>query len=160
MEVIRELKINSVLEHTDQYRDNWKHVQRMDRSRVPRQMMTYRPKGKRSLGRPHKRWRETVTGHWGLIRVRKKKNNLEKPNTLVSTAWTRQIISKSDTGLLGTHVSWPGSQGSYFVPKANYDFHHFLQKFLKSGSRTPFYIFIIHTHLSFCAVQPVQFKIF
>jgi hypothetical protein len=35
-------------------------------------MMTYRPKGKRSLGRPLKRWIETVTGHWGLIRVRKK----------------------------------------------------------------------------------------
>jgi hypothetical protein len=55
-EVIRELKINSVLEHTDQYRNNWKQsVQRMDRSRIPRQMMTYRPKGKRSLGRPLKR---------------------------------------------------------------------------------------------------------
>jgi hypothetical protein len=61
-EILRELKINSVLEHTDQYRNNWKHVQIMDRSRVPRQMMTYRPKGKRSLGRPLKRWRETVTG--------------------------------------------------------------------------------------------------
>jgi hypothetical protein len=45
---------------TDQYRNNWKqHVQ----SRVPRQMMTYRPKGNRSLGRPLKRWRETVTDH-------------------------------------------------------------------------------------------------
>jgi hypothetical protein len=63
-EILRELKINSVLEHIDQYRNNWKqHVQRMDRSRVPRQMMTYRPKSKRALGRPCKRWRETVTGH-------------------------------------------------------------------------------------------------
>jgi hypothetical protein len=60
-EILRELKINSVLEHTDQYRNNWKeHVQRMDRSRIPQQMMTYRLKGKRSLG---KHWRETVTGH-------------------------------------------------------------------------------------------------
>jgi hypothetical protein len=25
--------------------------------------MTYRPKGEKSLGRPLKRWRETVTGH-------------------------------------------------------------------------------------------------
>jgi hypothetical protein len=38
-------------------------------------MMTYRPKGKRSLGRPLKRWRETITGHWGLIHIRKKKKN-------------------------------------------------------------------------------------
>jgi hypothetical protein len=57
-EILQELKINSVLEHTDQYRNNWKqHVQRMDRSRIPRQMMTCRPKGKRSLGRPlNKSW--------------------------------------------------------------------------------------------------------
>jgi hypothetical protein len=63
-EILRELKINPVLEHTEQYSNNWKqHVQRMDRSRIPRQMMTYRPKCKRSLGRPLKRWRETVTSH-------------------------------------------------------------------------------------------------
>jgi hypothetical protein len=35
----------------------------MNRTHIPRQMMTYRPKGKRSLGRPLKRWRETVTGY-------------------------------------------------------------------------------------------------
>jgi hypothetical protein len=63
-EILQELEINSVLEHIDQYRVNWKqHVQRMDRSRIPRQMMTYRPKGKRFLGRPLKRWRGTVTVH-------------------------------------------------------------------------------------------------
>jgi hypothetical protein len=63
-DILRELKINSVLEHIDQYRNNWKqHVQRTDRSRIARQMMAYRPKGKRSLGRPLKRWRETVSGH-------------------------------------------------------------------------------------------------
>jgi thioesterase domain-containing protein len=62
-EIIWEVKINSVLEHTDQYRNNWKqHVQRMNRSRIPRQMMTY-PKGKRSLGRPLKHWKEAITGH-------------------------------------------------------------------------------------------------
>jgi hypothetical protein len=62
-EILRELKINSVPEHIDQYRNNWQqHVRRMDRSRVPRQMMTYRPKGKRWLGRRLKR-RETVTDH-------------------------------------------------------------------------------------------------
>jgi hypothetical protein len=61
-EILRELKIISVLEHIDQYRNNWKqHVQRMHRSRILRQMMTYRPKGKRSLGKPLKRW--TETGH-------------------------------------------------------------------------------------------------
>jgi hypothetical protein len=53
-EILREMKINSVLKHTDQDRNNWKHhVQRMDRSRIPRQMKTYRPKGKISLGKQH-----------------------------------------------------------------------------------------------------------
>jgi preprotein translocase subunit SecA len=52
-EILRELKITSVLEHIDQYRNNWKqHVQRMDRSHIPRQMMTYRPKGKDPLEDP------------------------------------------------------------------------------------------------------------
>jgi hypothetical protein len=55
-DILQELKINSVLEHTDQYRNNWKqHVQRMDPSRILRQMMTYSLKGKRSLGSPRKR---------------------------------------------------------------------------------------------------------
>jgi hypothetical protein len=72
-EILRELKINPVLGDIDQYRNNWEqHAQRMYRSRIPWQMTTYRPKGERSLGRPLKRWRETLTGHWGLIHDRKK----------------------------------------------------------------------------------------
>jgi hypothetical protein len=63
-EILLELLINSVLEHIDQYNNNWKqHVHRMDRRRIPGQMINHRPKGRRSLGRPHKLWRETVTGH-------------------------------------------------------------------------------------------------
>jgi hypothetical protein len=63
-EILQELNINSVLEHLDQYRNNWKqHAQRMDRSRIPPQIMTYGPKGIRSLGKPLKLWRVTVTGH-------------------------------------------------------------------------------------------------
>jgi hypothetical protein len=55
-EILTELKIDSVLEHIDKYSNNWnQHVQRMDQSRIPRQIMTYRPKGKRSLGTPLKR---------------------------------------------------------------------------------------------------------
>jgi hypothetical protein len=62
--ILLELQVNSVLEHIDQYRNNWKqNVQRMDRSSVPGQMMIHRPKGRRSLGRPLKLWRETATGH-------------------------------------------------------------------------------------------------
>jgi hypothetical protein len=68
-----------VLKHIDQYRNNWKqHVQNMDLTHIPRQMMTYRPQGKRSLPRLVKRWRDTVAGHWGVIRVRKKKKKKNK----------------------------------------------------------------------------------
>jgi hypothetical protein len=52
-EILRELKINSVLEHTDRHRNNWQqHVQRTDRSRVARQVMACRPKGKDPLEDP------------------------------------------------------------------------------------------------------------
>jgi hypothetical protein len=62
-EILRELNINSELENRpigitiNNMCKEWTGV------RIPRQMMTYRPKGKRSLGRPLKRWREAVTGH-------------------------------------------------------------------------------------------------
>jgi hypothetical protein len=63
-DILRELKINSALQHTDQYNNKWKHhVQKMDRSHIPRQMLTNSPKGKRSLGRPLKHWKETITDH-------------------------------------------------------------------------------------------------
>jgi hypothetical protein len=47
--------------------------------------MTYRPKGKRFLGRPLKPWRETVTEHSDLIRVRKKKNKKKKVKISISS---------------------------------------------------------------------------
>jgi hypothetical protein len=35
----------------------------MDRVIIPKQLTTYAPRGRRCLGRPNKRWHETVTGH-------------------------------------------------------------------------------------------------
>jgi hypothetical protein len=35
----------------------------MDCNRIPNRLLHYRPHGKRSLGRPLKRWNETITGH-------------------------------------------------------------------------------------------------
>jgi hypothetical protein len=59
-------------------------------------MMTYCPKSKGSLGRPLKRWRDAITGHWGLIRVRRKKK--KKKNTNIMRK--HSVCSKSDTGCL------------------------------------------------------------
>jgi hypothetical protein len=44
-----------------QYRKNWKeHVDRMSSDRIPKMIIKYQPKGKRNLGRPLKRWMDSV----------------------------------------------------------------------------------------------------
>ena len=41
--------------------EKWlKHVQRMDTNRIPKQALRYRPKGRRNIGRPKKRWRDQL----------------------------------------------------------------------------------------------------
>jgi len=36
------------------------HVQRMDTNRLPKQALQYKPKGRRNIGRPGKRWRDQL----------------------------------------------------------------------------------------------------
>ena len=36
------------------------HVQRMDTSRLPKQALQYKPKGRRNIGRPKKRWKDQL----------------------------------------------------------------------------------------------------
>jgi len=44
-----------------QYQKKWlQHVQRMDRNRIPKQALRYRPNGRRNIGRPKKRWRDKL----------------------------------------------------------------------------------------------------
>ena len=46
--VVREIK---------QYQEKWlQHVQGMDKNRIPKQALQYKPKGRRNIGRPRKRW--------------------------------------------------------------------------------------------------------
>jgi hypothetical protein len=60
-DILKELQIESVITHVQNYRTNWKnHVRRMERERIPQQLTL---RGRRCLGRPNKRWHETVTGH-------------------------------------------------------------------------------------------------
>jgi len=55
----RELKITGMLDKTDEYRPNWHlHWQRMTQNRIPLKSYHYRPQGRRTIGRPKKRWRE------------------------------------------------------------------------------------------------------
>jgi len=42
-----------------QYQEKWlQHVQRMDTNRIPKQALQHKPKGRRNIGRPKKRWRD------------------------------------------------------------------------------------------------------
>ena len=36
------------------------HVQRMDTNRLPKQALSYKPKGRKYIGRPRKRWRDQI----------------------------------------------------------------------------------------------------
>jgi len=36
------------------------HVQRLDTNRLPKQALQYKPKGRRNIGRPRKKWRDQL----------------------------------------------------------------------------------------------------
>jgi len=56
-----ELQITGILDKIDEYRRNWfQHLQRMPQNRIPLKSYHYRPQGRRTIGRPKKRWREQL----------------------------------------------------------------------------------------------------
>jgi hypothetical protein len=57
----RELQTDCILDKIDEYRRNWlAHIKRMPQNRIPLKSYLYSPQGKRSIGRPKKRWREQL----------------------------------------------------------------------------------------------------
>jgi hypothetical protein len=55
-EIVKDLNITPVLDKMQSYKRNWiQHVKRMRRSRLPRILKNYTPKGRRNQGRPLKR---------------------------------------------------------------------------------------------------------
>ena len=51
----------NIVKEIKQYQKKWlQHVQRMDRNSLPRQVLKYRPEGRRNIGRPKKRWRDQL----------------------------------------------------------------------------------------------------
>ena len=57
----KELRITSILDKIDEFRKKWLlHIQRMPQNRIPLKSYNHRPQGRRSIGRPKKRWREQL----------------------------------------------------------------------------------------------------
>ena len=51
----------NIVEEIKQYQKKWlQHVQRMNRNRIRKQALRYRPKGRKDIGRPKKRWRDQL----------------------------------------------------------------------------------------------------
>jgi hypothetical protein len=48
----------NIAKEIKQYQEKWlQQVQRMDTNRLPKQVLQYKPKRRRHIGRPKKRWR-------------------------------------------------------------------------------------------------------
>jgi hypothetical protein len=60
-DILTELQMSRITEFICQYRKNWKeHVDRMSSDRIPKMILKYQPEEKRNLGRPLKRWKDSV----------------------------------------------------------------------------------------------------
>lgn len=56
-DIRNELAIFNLCERIEEYRGYWlQHLERMDETRITNQMFRYKPRGKRNVGRPKKRW--------------------------------------------------------------------------------------------------------
>ena len=53
--------VQNIVKEIKQYLKKWlQHVQRMDTNRLPKQALQYKPKGRRNIGRPRKKWRDQL----------------------------------------------------------------------------------------------------
>jgi len=49
----------NIVKEIKQYQEKWlQHIQRMDTNKIPKQALEYKPKRRRHIGRPRKRWRD------------------------------------------------------------------------------------------------------
>lgn len=54
-----ELNIYSICDRINDYKQKWKeHLERMSDTRIPKRIWSYKPKGRRSAGRPRRRWQD------------------------------------------------------------------------------------------------------
>jgi hypothetical protein len=56
-DILEELKIKPIPKCVQNYQSNWRlHVRQMERNRIPKEIIAYKPRAKTHLGRPLKRW--------------------------------------------------------------------------------------------------------
>jgi hypothetical protein len=59
--IIAKTGAQNIVQEIKQYHKKWlQHVQWMDTKRIPKQALQYKPKGRRKIGRPRKRWRDQL----------------------------------------------------------------------------------------------------
>jgi len=57
----QKMGVQNIGKEIKQYQKKWlQHVQRRDTNRLPKQALQYKPKGRRNIGRPRKRWRDKL----------------------------------------------------------------------------------------------------
>ena len=57
----RKTGAQNIVKEIEQYQQKWlQHVQRINKNRLPRQALHYRPNGQRNIGRPRKRWADQL----------------------------------------------------------------------------------------------------
>ncbi|KAJ4433350.1 hypothetical protein ANN_15609 [Periplaneta americana] len=97
-DVIEELQLEPVINHVKHYQNNWiNHLHCMHRDRIPKVMLHYRPNGKRSPGRPKKRWIENSTiPPYRTVAVGKQRETVTE-NTHCTPLDSRVVVSLSST---------------------------------------------------------------
>jgi hypothetical protein len=59
--VREKLGVQNIVLEIKQHQRQWlQHVERTDTDRIHKQALKYTPKGKRSIGRPRKRWKDQL----------------------------------------------------------------------------------------------------
>ena len=64
--------VQNTVKEIKQYQKKWlQHVQRMGTNILPKQALKYKPKGRRNMGRPRKRWRANF-----ILRIKEQETRL------------------------------------------------------------------------------------
>jgi hypothetical protein len=108
--ILEELQVGPIITYLQKYRAQWEwHMECMTDTGWQKLITSYKPPGKRSLGRPLKQWFETVLDYWeqGMI------------------AWRRTILLSRD-GVVGAIIVpsirqfllplWPNTCRLFGVP--------------------------------------------